>query len=104
MGDPPEPPNLDHRPRKIAARTQDGVAHRLSRRLWTVPTKGSIRFHSPDRWDIYVGKKLVGFTRGPRGVPAGLMWLVDDPGLEGLCVVVVAPGTTTDNVCVEHYP
>jgi hypothetical protein len=82
---------------------RDGVAHRLSRRVWRVPTKGSVRFHSPGRWDIYRGRKLVGFTKGPRGVPAGLMWLAD-PQLDGFCVVVVAPTATTDNLCVEHYP
>ena len=55
-----------------------GYARRQTLRLWDVPAwGGTIRFHSPGRWDVYNGRgKLVAYTRGPQGVAAGSLWLV----------------------------
>jgi hypothetical protein len=36
---------------------------------------GTIRFHSPARWDVYREKRLAAYTRGPQGVAAGFLWL-----------------------------
>ena len=52
-------------------------ARRRTPRLWNVPARGTIRFQSPGRWDVYNGRgKLVAHTRGPQGVAAGFLWLV----------------------------
>jgi hypothetical protein len=53
-------------------------ARRRMLRLWKVPAwGGTVRFHSPGRWDVYNGHgRLAAHTRGPQGVAAGFLWLV----------------------------
>ena len=50
-------------------------ARRRTLRPWSVAGWGTIRFHSPGRWDVYRGKRLAAYTRGPQGVAAGFLWL-----------------------------
>jgi hypothetical protein len=51
-------------------------ARRRTLRLWDVAGLGTIRFHSPGRWDVYYRKgRLAAHTRGPQGVAAGFLWL-----------------------------
>jgi dipeptidyl aminopeptidase/acylaminoacyl peptidase len=56
---------------------RDASARRRSARLWLVRAGMAIRLHSPGRWDIYKKSRLIGYSKGPNGVPAALMWLVD---------------------------
>jgi hypothetical protein len=53
----------------------DSYARRRTLRLWSLAGWGTIRFHSPGRWDVYRGKRLGAYTRGPQGVAAGFLWL-----------------------------
>jgi hypothetical protein len=38
---------------------------------------GSVRSHTRTRWDIYLNGRMIGYTNGPQGVAAGLLWLTN---------------------------
>ena len=54
-------------------------ATRVRHGLWRVQGEGSIRLHSPGRWDVYKHKRKIGYTSGPHGVGTASMWLISPP-------------------------
>ena len=58
----------------------DAYAFLKTRRHWVAGKRQDIVWHAVGRWDVYKKGKLIAYTRGPNGVAAGLMWLVDPAG------------------------